>query len=90
MTTTNDGFEIAEADLKLRGPGDLEGLQQSGMPFELKVANLARDVQLTEYVRNLARSILEGDPDLTEAKNSLLKEQLIKRFAGKINWGVIS
>jgi ATP-dependent DNA helicase RecG len=90
MTTTNDGFEIAEADLKMRGPGDLEGLQQSGMPFELKVANLARDVQLTEYVRNLARSILDADPDLTEARNGLLKEQLLKRFDGKINWGVIS
>ncbi|MDD4712538.1 MAG: ATP-dependent DNA helicase RecG, partial [Bacteroidales bacterium] len=61
LTSSNDGFEIAEADLKLRGPGDLEGTQQSGIAFDLKIANLAKDGPLIEYVRTIARSILEKD-----------------------------
>ncbi len=90
MCATNDGFEIAEADLKLRGPGDLEGTQQSGIPFDLKIANLARDQQLTEFVRNVARDILKTDPALDLPDNLLLKAQLKKRFAHEVNWGVIS
>jgi ATP-dependent DNA helicase RecG len=90
MTSSNDGFEIAEADLKLRGPGDLEGTQQSGIPFDLKIANLGRDAQLIEYVRNLAKSILQVDPDLSLEDHSILEVQLKKRFSKKINWGVIS
>lgn len=90
MTSSNDGFEIAEADLKLRGPGDLEGTQQSGIPFDLKIANLGRDAQLIEYVRNLAKSILQFDPDLSLEDHSILDVQLKKRFSKKINWGVIS
>jgi ATP-dependent DNA helicase RecG len=90
MTTSNDGFEIAEADLKLRGPGDLEGTQQSGIPFELKIANLGRDVQILEYVRNLAGTILESDPELSMNEHNVLRIQLKKLFSKKINWGVIS
>jgi len=90
MCGTNDGFEIAEADLKLRGPGDLEGTQQSGIPFDLKIANLARDQQLTEFVRNIARDILKADSALDQPDNLLLRAQLRKRFDHEVNWGVIS
>lgn len=90
MTSSNDGFEIAEADLKLRGPGDLEGTQQSGIPFDLKIANLGRDSQLLEFVRNIAKSILESDPELTLKDHYMLNEQLKKRFSKHINWSVIS
>ena len=90
LTSSNDGFEIAEADLKLRGPGDLEGTQQSGMAFDLKIANLARDGQLIEYVRSIARTILEADPELTLSEHVILKQCLRKLFSKKINWGVIS
>jgi len=90
ITGSNDGFEIAEADLKLRGPGDLEGTQQSGIPFDLKIANLGRDVQLLEYVRNLAISIIDKDSELSNNENAILRMQLSKLFAKKINWGVIS
>ncbi|MDP4278170.1 MAG: ATP-dependent DNA helicase RecG, partial [Bacteroidota bacterium] len=77
-------------DLKLRGPGDLEGTQQSGIPFDLKIASLSRDVQLTEFVRNLARSLLEVDSELSSEENRVMKIQLKKRFSQPINWGVIS
>ena len=90
LVSTNDGFEIAEADLKLRGPGDLEGTQQSGIPFDLKIANLAKDGQLVEHVRNISRNILEEDPELAQPENVVYKRQLRKLFAKKINWGVIS
>ena len=59
---TNDGFEIAEADLKLRGPGDLEGTQQSGIAFDLKIADIARDGQLLQYVREVAQTVVDADP----------------------------
>ena len=62
MVRTNDGFEIAEADLKLRGPGDLEGTQQSGIAFDLKIADIARDGQLLQYVRTIAEEITDADP----------------------------
>lgn len=90
ITTSNDGFEIAEADLKLRGPGDLEGTQQSGIPFDLKIANLGRDVQILEFVRNLARMLLEADPELSQFDHDVLRINLKKLFSKKINWGVIS
>jgi ATP-dependent DNA helicase RecG len=90
LVSTNDGFEIAEADLKLRGPGDLEGTQQSGIPFDLKVANLAKDGQLIEFVRNISRAILDDDPELTKPEHVIFRIQLRKLFAQKINWGVIS
>lgn len=90
LTSSNDGFEIAEADLKLRGPGDMEGTQQSGIGIDLKIANLAKDGQLIEYVRTIARSILENDPDLAMPEHLVLKMQLKKIFSKSINWGVIS
>ncbi len=90
LTSTNDGFEIAEADLKLRGPGDLEGTQQSGIPFDLKIANLGRDVQILEFARSVARSILEKDSELTGNENSVLRVKLRKLFSKKVNWGSIS
>ena len=62
MTTTTDGFAIAEADLKMRGPGDLEGTLQSGIPFDLHIANLATDGQLVQLARNCAEEILDADP----------------------------
>lgn len=90
MTGTNDGFEIAEADMKLRGPGDMEGTQQSGIPFELKISNLGRDSEILAYVRKIAGKIIEDDPSLKKGKNSVLKYNLRKKFSKKINWGVIS
>ncbi|KPK83485.1 MAG: ATP-dependent DNA helicase RecG [Bacteroides sp. SM23_62_1] len=90
MVDTNDGFEIAEVDLKLRGPGDIEGTQQSGMPFELKIANLGRDGQILQYARDTVMDILEDDPLLDDAKNNILKQQLKKLVKGGFNWSEIS
>ncbi len=91
MTTSNDGFEIAEADLKLRGPGDIEGTQQSGIAFDLKIANLARDEQLLQYVRDVAREIIEADPQCNSDNYRVIWERLraIKRDKNW-NWGAIS
>lgn len=90
MTRTNDGFEIAEADLRLRGPGDMEGTQQSGIAFDLKVASLTRDSDLLEYVRNKAIAIIEEDPDLSFMKNEMMAWQLKRLSRDKIEWGFIS
>lgn len=90
MVESNDGFEIAEADLKLRGPGDLEGTQQSGIPFSLRIANLVRDGEIVQYAREVARKILEEDPLMERADNLLLKKQLRKLGGNKYNWGLIS
>jgi ATP-dependent DNA helicase RecG len=90
MTRTNDGFEISEADLQLRGPGDLEGTQQSGIPFELKIADLAKDGQMLEFARNTALDILEKDPELKEKENQVLRFQLKKMKTNNLNWGAIS
>jgi ATP-dependent DNA helicase RecG len=90
LVESNDGFEIAEADMKLRGPGDMEGTQQSGMPFDLKVANLGKDSAVLSFVRELARKILDSDPELTMPESLILKAQLRKLFGKKVNWGVIS
>ncbi len=90
MTSTNDGFEISEADLKLRGPGDIEGVQQSGIPFDMKIADLAHDGQLVEYTRNLAKQILADDPDLLKTENAVLRRELRRRYAHEVNWGIIS
>jgi ATP-dependent DNA helicase RecG len=78
MTETNDGFVIAEEDLKLRGPGDIDGTQQSGIPFDLKIADLARDGQILSLARDLARSALNKDPMLDHPQNQILKRQLAK------------
>jgi len=90
MVRTTDGFEIAEVDLKLRGPGDLEGTQQSGIPFELKIAHLGKDSQILQYARKTVIEILEEDPLLDQPKNSILVLQLKKMSKGSFNWGVIS
>jgi ATP-dependent DNA helicase RecG len=90
MVATNDGFEIAEADLKLRGPGDLEGTQQSGIPFNLKKANLARDGRLLQHVRDIALEILEEDPMLIAPENKILKETIKKLRSTATDWSVIS
>lgn len=90
MTQTNDGFEIAEADLKLRGPGDLEGTQQSGIAFDLKVANVVKDSQLLAYAREVARKIMEADPDASSPVNEILWKQLDMLKNNNINWSVIS
>lgn len=90
VVRTNDGFEIAEADLKLRGPGDLEGTQQSGIPFELKIANLGRDTQILHYARKVATEILEEDPLLDEPENEVLVRQMKKLSRGSFDWSVIS
>ena len=90
MVRTNDGFEISEADLKLRGPGDLEGTQQSGLPFDLKIANLAQDGKMLEIASNAAMEILENDPQLLKTENRVMENQLRKMKTNTLNWGSIS
>lgn len=90
MCDTNDGFRIAEADLKLRGPGDLEGTQQSGMAFDLKIANIARDGQLVQLARTEAQSIIDADPQCELPQNSLLWNRLRELKKTHINWAAIS
>ena len=90
MVNTNDGFEIAEVDLKLRGPGDMEGTQQSGVPFDLRIANLARDGQMVQYARNIAEQILDKDPELELSENKPLKKLISEMRSGQFDWSVIS
>jgi len=90
MIKTNDGFEIAETDLQLRGPGDIEGTQQSGIPFDLKIANLGRDGQIIEYVRNIADEILQKDPLLENNQNHILRSELKRLFSQQQSWSNIS
>ena len=90
MVQTCDGFEIAEADLKLRGPGDLEGTQQSGVAFDLKIADIAKDGQLLQYVREVASAILEKDPTCVLPENEVLWRQLQALRKTNVNWAAIS
>lgn len=90
MTRSTDGFEIAEADLKLRGPGDLEGTQQSGLPFSLKIANLGKDGQILQFARQVAEAILKDDPLLEKEEHHLLNKQLTRLSKEKMNWSLIS
>ena len=90
MVQTCDGFDIAEADLKLRGPGDLEGTQQSGVAFDLKIADIARDGQLLQHVREVARTIVEKDPTGMLPENELLWKQLQALRKTNVNWAAIS
>ncbi len=76
MVETNDGFQIAEVDMQLRGPGDLEGTQQSGLPFSLRIANLSQDGQILQHARRVANDIITEDPSLSQPKNAILKTQL--------------
>lgn len=90
MVSTNDGFEIAEVDLQLRGPGDMEGTQQSGIPFDLKIASLSKDSQLLQYVRQAAMEILDEDPNLSLPKNQILTKQLEESAKEKVAFSQIS
>jgi ATP-dependent DNA helicase RecG len=90
MVQTNDGFEIAEADLKLRGPGDLEGTQQSGIAFDLKLANIVRDERLMKYVREIAQQVLNEDVEHQLPANKRIWRQLRRLRKNKINWSSIS
>ena len=90
MCDTNDGFQIAEADLKLRGPGDLEGTQQSGMAFDLKIADIARDGQLVQLARDEAQRIIDDDPECQKAEYQMLWNRLAALRKTNINWGAIS
>lgn len=90
MVQTNDGFKIAEADLKLRGPGDLEGTQQSGVAFDLKIADIARDGQLLQYVREVAEKLLDSDPNGVLPENAIVWRQLKELRKKNVNWSVIS
>ena len=90
MVQTCDGFEIAEADLKLRGPGDLEGTQQSGVAFDLKIADITRDGQLLQYVREIASSILDKDPTGILSENEVLWRRLKSLRKTNVNWAAIS
>ena len=90
MCDTNDGFRIAEADLKLRGPGDLEGTQQSGMAFDLKIADIARDGQIVQMARDEAQKIIDDDPECTSPRYTLLWNRLNELKKTNINWAAIS
>lgn len=90
MTETCDGFEIAEADLKLRGPGDLEGTQQSGVPFDLKIADIVHDGQILQTARNVAEKILDDDPYCAKTENEVLWQQLRRIQQNNVNWSLIS
>ena len=91
MTETNDGFVIAEEDLKLRGPGDIDGTQQSGIAFNLKIANLAQDGQILSLARDLAQEVLENDPLLQKPENTLLNHQMKKlNQQHQMGWFMIS
>ena len=90
MCDTNDGFRIAEADLKLRGPGDLEGTQQSGMAFDLKIANITRDGQIVQLARDEAQKIIDEDPECNSEQNALLWRHLNELRKTNVNWSAIS
>lgn len=90
MCQTNDGFRIAEADLKLRGPGDLEGTQQSGVAFDLKIADIARDGQIVQLARDEAKKIIEDDPQCEKERYSLFWKRLKELRNTNVNWSAIS
>lgn len=90
MTETNDGFRIAEADLKLRGPGDLEGTQQSGLAFDLKIADIARDGQLVQLARDEAQKIIDEDPECNSQRHAMLWRHLNELRADSVDWAQIS
>lgn len=90
MCETNDGFRIAEADLKLRGPGDLEGTQQSGMALDLKIANIAQDGQLVQMARDEAQKIIDADPDCNAPQHAMLWNRLRELRKSSVDWAAIS
>lgn len=90
MVETTDGFRISEADLQMRGPGDMEGTQQSGIAFNLKIANIAKDGQILQFARDMALSVLEKDDLLALPQNYLLRKELSRLFDKQQYWGLIS
>ena len=90
MCETNDGFRIAEADLKLRGPGDLEGTQQSGIAFDLKIADIARDGQIVQLAREQAQAIIDRDPECSSNEYRMLWDRLKELRKSNVNWSAIS
>jgi ATP-dependent DNA helicase RecG len=90
MVRTNDGFEIAEVDMKLRGPGDLEGTQQSGIGFDLKIANLGKDGEILKLARDVASEVLSGDSFLQKEENRVLLENLKATKQTEFDWSSIS
>ncbi|HPR33345.1 MAG TPA: ATP-dependent DNA helicase RecG [Prolixibacteraceae bacterium] len=90
MVRTTDGFEIAETDLQLRGPGDVDGVRQSGVGFDLKIAQLAKDGEILSHARSVAKTLIEEDPTLTEEKNHLFRTGLKKMKKTEFNWSSIS
>ena len=89
MTRTNDGFDIAEMDMKLRGPGDLEGTRQSGIGFDLKIANLSKDGDILQTARNIASEVLSNDPMLENQDNRILRQSIMSRQTD-FDWSSIS
>jgi ATP-dependent DNA helicase RecG len=89
MVRTNDGFEIAEVDLKMRGPGDIMGTQQSGV-LDLKIADLVKDGQILSVARDAAQKILSDDPDLVHIKNHEIRQELLRYMKNRPNWSRIS
>lgn len=90
MTATTNGFEIAEADLRMRGPGDLEGTMQSGVPLELHIANLATDGQMVQLTRDCARAVLDADPSLRDPRHAMILPELQRLFSRPVNLSRIS
>ena len=90
MTETNDGFRIAEADMKLRGPGDMDGTMQSGLPFTLRIANLSNDGVVLQQARTDVQEILQADPLLAAPQHAMLLSQLKYRATDAVNWSLIS
>lgn len=90
MVRTNDGFEIAEVDMKLRGPGDLEGTAQSGIGFDLKIANLGKDGEILQLARNIATELIDNDPTLESAENKILQKTLRSIKSNEFDWSSIS
>ncbi|HET6992630.1 MAG TPA: helicase-related protein, partial [Bacteroidia bacterium] len=89
MVRTNDGFEIAEVDLKLRGPGDLEGTQQSGL-LGLRLADITKDVAILQHARGVAAEILDDDPTLEKPVHEALVNEMKREQKSSVNWGRIS
>jgi ATP-dependent DNA helicase RecG len=89
MVETNDGFEIANFDLQLRGPGDIQGTQQSGM-LDFKIADIVKDEKLVAYTRNLAMQVLDNDPDLSRPEHTRLATTVSNMMRRETNWSVIS
>ena len=90
MAETYDGFRIAEADMQMRGPGDMEGTQQSGIAFNLQIANLAKDAQILQVARDEAGKLLDSDELLARPENQIVRKELNRIFEKQKNWGLIS